>query len=139
MVSSGPYTSRDEIKPLSVGLAQIRHGVYATATNVRDGRRERRSSRPMSGLLYRSLDDECLVSRAVGVDQLSLVDGTGLGRLAVYRKRALALRRASGDANKRLVAAEELTVSAILPEEANGTTSMIAISMVLIFATFVAF
>ncbi|KAJ2744068.1 hypothetical protein GGI20_003263 [Coemansia sp. BCRC 34301] len=58
---------------------------------------------------------------------------------ALYRKRALALRRASGCPAKTLVAPEELTVSAILPEEPNGVTSMIAISMVLIFATFVAF
>ncbi|KAJ2881603.1 hypothetical protein H4R27_003982 [Coemansia aciculifera] len=58
---------------------------------------------------------------------------------ALYRKRALALRRASGCPTKTLVAPEELTVSAILPEEPNGITSMIAISTVLIFATFVAF
>ncbi|KAJ2824711.1 hypothetical protein GGI24_003340 [Coemansia furcata] len=58
---------------------------------------------------------------------------------ALYRKRALALRRASGSPTKTLVAPEELTASAILPEEPNGITSMIAISTVLIFATFVAF
>ncbi|KAJ2441074.1 hypothetical protein GGF42_007417 [Coemansia sp. RSA 2424] len=58
---------------------------------------------------------------------------------ALYRKRALALRRASGCPTKTLIAPEELTASAILPEEPNGITSMIAISMVLIFATFVAF
>ncbi|KAJ2829365.1 hypothetical protein IWW50_000897 [Coemansia erecta] len=58
---------------------------------------------------------------------------------AQYRKRALALRRASGCAARTLVAPEELTASAILPEEPNGVTSMIAISTVLVFATFTAF
>ncbi|KAJ2617016.1 hypothetical protein H4S08_000500 [Coemansia sp. RSA 1365] len=58
---------------------------------------------------------------------------------AQYRKRALALRRASGQASRTLVAPEELTASAILPEEPNGVTSMIAISTVLVFATLGAF
>ncbi|KAJ2083033.1 hypothetical protein H4R24_001149 [Coemansia sp. RSA 988] len=62
-------------------------------------------------------------------------DGSG----AQYRKRALALRRASGQASRTLVAPEELTASAILPEEPNGVTSMIAISTVLVFATLGAF
>ncbi|KAJ2797564.1 hypothetical protein H4R21_004271, partial [Coemansia helicoidea] len=58
---------------------------------------------------------------------------------AQYRKRALALRRASGLPTRTLVAPEELTASAILPEEPNGITSMIAISTVLVFATLAAF
>ncbi|KAJ1789041.1 hypothetical protein IW139_001128 [Coemansia sp. RSA 353] len=57
---------------------------------------------------------------------------------AQYRKRALALRRASGRSTRTLVAPEELTASAILPEEPNGVTLMIAISTVLVFATFAA-
>ncbi|KAJ2311006.1 hypothetical protein IWW51_001114 [Coemansia sp. RSA 2702] len=61
------------------------------------------------------------------------------GVRSVYRKRALALRRASGLAARTLVAPEELTAQAILPEEPNGVTSMIAISTVLVFATFAAF
>ncbi|ORX65488.1 hypothetical protein DL89DRAFT_100669 [Linderina pennispora] len=60
-------------------------------------------------------------------------------REAQYRKRALALRRASGTAARVLVAPEDVSAKDILPEGHNGFTSMVAISCVLVFATFVAF
>ncbi|KAI9474444.1 hypothetical protein BX667DRAFT_498694 [Coemansia mojavensis] len=63
----------------------------------------------------------------------------GIYGSAQYRKRALALRRASGRAARTLVAPEELTASEILPEEPNGVTLMIAISAVLVFATLATF
>ncbi|KAJ1965229.1 hypothetical protein GGI12_000918 [Dipsacomyces acuminosporus] len=56
-----------------------------------------------------------------------------------HRKRAMASPRASGQPTKTLAVPDELTPLAILPEEPNGITSIFAISIVLIFATFVAF
>ncbi|KAJ1989866.1 hypothetical protein GGI26_002706 [Coemansia sp. RSA 1358] len=117
-------------------------------------------AKPMSMLLYRNLGStydllSLLPSSTGAVEMLwqhepvptqhptaanvTLIHPTTVLPSAQYRKRALALRRASGRSTKTLVAPEELTPSAILPQDPNGVTSMIAISTVLIFATFVAF
>ncbi|KAJ2665519.1 hypothetical protein IW148_001640 [Coemansia sp. RSA 1199] len=110
-------------------------------------------ARPMSSLLARAKCKRAVPERPVRTSVATqrewatqsrphwLPRATDVPRVhdgAQYRKRALALRRASGRAARTLVAPEDLTASAILPEEPNGVTLMIAISTVLVFATFAA-